>query len=826
MAKERSTQAGYQEADYLFEVICERLRRTQGQINLTRLRKAYELGLTAHEGQFRKDGNPYITHPLEVAEICADLNMNEDAIIAAILHDTVEDTPVKLPQIRAQFGPTVANMVDSLTKIKKIDFFARFLGRDKASNQARNLQKLFIAMTRDSRVIVIKLADRLHNMQTMGSMPEHKRERISKETLEFYIPLARRLGLGQMVTELEDLVFMHLYPSTYEELKQSVDKLTLPRERIVEKMIDQLRSLLLQHGIRASKIYGRRKHLYSIWQKMQRQGVDLDGIYDLLAIRLIIEGNAEDCYKVLGLLHLAYKPIFHRFRDFIGSPKENGYQTLHTSVIGPEGTIVEAQIRTVDMDLEAEKGIAAHWSYKEPSASGGTEVAKDDTWMSFIRELAEAEVGTEEFVAQTRETLLTDQVLVLSPQGEVVDLPQGSTPIDFAYYIHTDLGHSIRAAKVNGISVPLDYRLRSGDVVEVVKGPEGDKLPRPEWLVMARSPKSLLKIRRYFKGLPANERINIGRNLLRQQITKEGLYPLNLMANDKLLALLKRLSVRSIDDLYDKVAQGIYECDEIIRELKEIHISKIIPESDSLSAAPRVEVGDGRMVSVEYTRLGLASEMGIARQGGEPLRIKSELMACCTPVPPDHIYGVLDRRERRMRVHRAECERLKREMQDGELIALQWSSLPGDHQFYAARLGVISLNRVGLLFEVLRFLSQQNINIGGAQFDMSSQEASAAQYVRFELVVEVSDLDELQRCIEQIKSIDDVLEVNRIFHYQDATPGGPAGGATPVSLAGEAQPGGGDSAISGENGLPEENTMGIAQPRLPFVGPGGQGGLD
>ncbi|MCC7478177.1 bifunctional (p)ppGpp synthetase/guanosine-3',5'-bis(diphosphate) 3'-pyrophosphohydrolase [bacterium] len=814
MAKERSAQAGYQEADYLFEVICERLRRTQGQINLSRLRKAYELGITAHEGQMRKDGSPYITHPLEVAEICADLNMNEDAIIAAILHDTVEDTPVKLPQIRAQFGPVVANMVDSLTKIKKIDFFARFLGRDKASNQARNLQKLFIAMTRDSRVIVIKLADRLHNMQTMGSMPEHKRERISKETLEFYIPLARRLGLGQMVTELEDLVFMHLYPSTYEELKQAVDKLTLPRERLVEKMIDQLRSMLLQHGIRSSKIYGRRKHLYSIWQKMQRQGVDLDGIYDLLAIRIILDGSPEDCYKVLGLLHLAYKPIFHRFRDFIGSPKENGYQTLHTSVIGPEGTIVEAQIRTVEMDLEAEKGIAAHWNYKDTSPGApGTEVAKDDTWMSFIRELAEAEVGTEEFVAQTRETLLTDQVLVLSPQGEVVDLPQGSTPIDFAYYIHTDLGHSIRAAKVNGISVPLDYRLRSGDVVEVVKGPEGDTLPRPEWLVMARSPKSLLKIRRHFKSLPAAERINIGRNLLRQQITKEGLYPLNLMANDKLLTLLKRLSVRSIDDLYDKVAQGIYECDEIIRELKEIHISKIAPEADNLSAAPRVEVGDGRTVSVEYTRLGLASELGISRQGGEALRIKSELMACCTPVPPDHIYGVLDRRERRMRIHRAECERLKQQMLEGELMALEWSS-PRDHQFYAARLGVVSLNRVGLLFEVLRFLSQQNINIGGAQFDMSSQEASAAQYVRFELVVEVSDHEELQRCIDQIRSIDDVLEVNRIFHYQDSAPAAPQ----PPADQPPAEGGGDEAPVDG--GL-----ISIGQPRLPFMSPEDQGRL-
>jgi GTP pyrophosphokinase len=743
--------AGLQEADRLFAAICDKVRQVHEGVDENRLRQAYEMGLTAHEGQTRLDGSPYIIHPLEVAEIAADLGMDEDAIIAAILHDTVEDTSVKLAQIRATFGQAVATMVDSLTKIKKIDFFARFLGRNKASNQARNLQKLFVAMTRDSRVIVIKLCDRLHNMHTLESMPAHKQQRISKETLEFYIPLARRLGLGQMATELEDLVFRYLYPEEFAKLEKRMASLLPQHEKLMSEMVLALRGILKEAQVPVDRIYGRRKHLWSIYQKMRKQGVDLDAIYDLVAIRIIVEGSPIDCYRALGVLHMHFKPIFHRFRDFVGSPKENGYQTLHTTIIAPGGTFVECQIRTVEMDLEAEKGIAAHWRYKEVAQRHG-HIFKDESWMEFIRELVEEDVESDEFVAKTRETLLGDQVLVLSPRGEVVDLPAGSTPIDFAYYIHTDLGHAIRTAKVNGAIVPLDYQLQNGDVVEVFKGSESDNSPRPEWLVLAKSPKSLLKVRRYFKGRPVSERIEIGRSLLRQQIIKEGLYPLNLTANDKLVALLRRLPVRSIDDLYDKVALGMFSSEQIIHDLKEIHRSKVGGGDGQQSGPPDAQ---------PEPLVAYAHELGVVRPDGEPLRVKSELMECCTPVPGDRIYGVYDRKDRRLLVHRIECEELQVQALSGELMELAWND-DREGRYYPARVQIVSLNRVGLLFEVLRHLSQENINLGGAVFGMSPA-ASGARNANFELVLEIEDRHDLERCMDLIAHIDDVIEVSRVL---------------------------------------------------------------
>jgi GTP diphosphokinase / guanosine-3',5'-bis(diphosphate) 3'-diphosphatase len=767
MPRRESTTGALPEADYLFQVILDRLRNEQKDLDEDRLRQAYELALAAHEGQQRKDGSPYIIHPLEVSEICVDLNMDEDAIITALLHDTVEDTGVRLQQIRQLFGRDVASMVDALTKIKRIDFFARFTGRNKASEQARNLQKLFVAMTRDTRVIVVKLADRLHNMRTLGAMVPEKRQRISRETLEFYIPIARRLGFGQLVSEMEDYVFQFLLPDVHAELEKLVDTAAQAEEKHIPPMIVQIRKLLRSSSIVVEEIYGRRKHLFSIYQKMQRQSVDLDGIYDLIAIRIILGGDVLECYRALGVLHQQYKPIFHRFRDFIASPKENGYQTLHTTVITPEGHRVEIQIRTVAMDLQATKGIAAHWEYKEAGARRG-HLIKDDAWMEFIRELSEEDMDSAEFVARTRDTLLGDQVLVLSPKGEVVNLPVGSTPIDFAYYIHTELGHSMRSAKVNGSMVPLDYQLRNGDVIEVMKSADGDGGPRPEWLVLAKSPKSLIKIRRYFRARPRNERINIGRNLLRQHIVKEGLYPLNLMANDKLALLLKMLPVRSIDDLYDKIAEGHFQCEDVVNHLKQIHRSRVVdaPGASAASAAEHAVVGGG-----------LA--LGIHLAGGQPLTRRAEIMRCCTPVPGDKIYGLLDRETRRLQVHRVECPRMQQALGESELVTLDWSPESKDKR-YPAHIGIISLNRVGLLFEVLRYLSSEKINLGSMEFNMAPTVTQTDRSARFDLTIEVADTEELALCLNEIAKLDDVFDAHRIMLPGEPAPERAKPAAAPV----------------------------------------------
>jgi GTP pyrophosphokinase len=754
-----------QEADHLFEMVCDRLEANAGQINGNRLRQAYELALSAHESQERMDGSPYIYHPLEVGEICVDLNMEEDAVIAALLHDTVEDTAVRLNQIRQLFGNDVANMVDNLTKIKRIDFFARFTGRNKASNQARNLQRLFVAMTRDTRVIVIKLADRLHNMKTLGPMPGHKRDRIARETLEFYIPIARRLGLGDMASKLEDLVFQALLPEEFDKLKRDVARAIAQDEPIVDVMVDEVRRWLTVAGLKVHEVFGRRKHLWSVYQKMLKQNVGLDGVYDLLAIRIILDGDELDCYRALGVVHAYYKPIFHRFRDFIASPKENGYRTLHTTVISNMGSRVECQVRTREMDLEASKGVAAHWNYKE-TGRGSNRLIKDEAWLEFIRELSEEDMDSDDFVARTRDTLLGDQVLVLSPMGEVVNLPVGSTPIDFAYYIHTDLGHAIRSAKVNGLVVPLDYQLRNGDVVEALKTDEPHPAPRPEWLMLARSPKSLLKIRRYFRSLPRPERIAVGRSLLRMQIVKEGLYPLNLTANEKLAELLRALPVRSIDELYENVALGTFQCKHIVDRLRSIHRARVESQAERTTR-------NGQRQAQELAVVGFSSDLGVCLAGGQPLRRRIELMSCCTPVPGDRIYGVNDFSDRRLSVHRVDCPALRENIPRGELLELDWCG-SHDEKHYPSRISVTGINRVGLLFEVLRYLSSKNINLGGGSFTVGPTVVGPDRNARFELMVEVGNTAELNECLAAIGEMDDIFEVARLIKLQNEQPEGAA----------------------------------------------------
>lgn len=755
--RETASNVNYAAADGLFAELISKLAKLNGDLDEKHLRAGYEFALSAHEGQLRRDGTPFIIHPLEVARTCADLNMDGDAIIAALLHDTVEDTNVKLNEIERNFGNGVAEMVDSLTKIMRIDLLARFTGRGKASGQASNLQKLFIAMTKDTRVIVIKLADRLHNMQTLVAMSEHQRQRISLETLEFYIPIARRLGLGLMVRELEDLVFAHLYPEEFSALQQAMEPVFKQYEQSINNMKKEIRKLLEKEGIQLSRIYGRRKHLYSIHRKMHKYMVSSDEvkqrISDLLAIRIIIVGGAYDCYRVLGLIHLKYKPIFDRFRDYVASPKNNGYRTLHTTVFDDEGFRVELQIRTEEMELEASKGIAAHWRYKETGAHR-EHMGKDDAWLDFIRELDEEHVDSKEFVESTRQEF-QDQVLTLSPMGEVVSLPVDSTPIDFAYYIHTQLGHSIRGALVNGVNVPLDQKLDNGDIVEVIKGNDSDDQPRPEWLAMVASPKSTLKLRNYYKRRPRAERVQVGRTVLRSYITREGLYPLNLTANDKLLALLRRMPVRSIDELYDKVALGLFKCSEIVGELKEIHRSRVEMHEER-------EAKLGRATALETAPVDWAVELGVSLAGRKPLRKRAELMSCCTPVPGDRIYGVWERGNRRVSVHRVGCNVLQRDIEDSDLIELGWLKDDGERR-YPTRIEIVSFNRVGLLFEAMRVLSRRNINLGGADFAVSPTVVSADRYAHFSLVIEVESVEELESCMSELAKLKDVQVVRRLF---------------------------------------------------------------
>ena len=737
------------EAQDLFRQLAEEYALRNPGASTARLEEAFNLASAAHAKQIRESGEPYVTHPLSVALTCARLNMDEDSIVAALLHDTVEDTSVRPKKIERCFGVKVADLVISLTKIHRIDLFSRFVGRTMSDEQARNLQRLFVSMAEDLRVLVIKLADRLHNMRTIEALPEDRAKRNAKETLDFYAPLARRLGLHELAHEMENICFQLLHPKEHEWVVRELDKMVGRKTALYELTKKRLESELTAAGMNVKHVFGRTKTPYSTWRKIRDRGMPLDQVYDLMAIRVVLGGEELDCYRALGVIHGIYRPLFNRFRDFIAAPKSNGYQSLHTTIMGENGQISEVQIRTEQMEDLAEHGVAAHWRYKGHTSP--YQLRETFSWFEFIADLSEQELDSQDFVEKTRESLTKGEVLVLSPLGEVVSLPEGATPIDFAYYIHTDLGHSTKSALVNGKEVPLDYTLKNGDVVEIVKNKEGEPRPQPDWLNIVRSPKSIVKIKRWFRNRPRRKRVQMGRFLLRQQIAKSGLYPLNLMENVNLMALVKSLRVRKIDDMFDQIATGSLMAEEVVQKLKHVYVEKAMKRSlrpDSEPEAPFTPA------------IGLASELGVVRKGGKPLRRKVELAPCCTPIPGDEILGLDNRKEHRVDVHLAQCPAIADEA-ELTVIPVQWSEDDALSKFYPATLRIVALNRVGLLFDIMRELSDLSVNLTGGNINIQPTVSHGDGNAVFYLMVEVCDTDQLGEVVKAIDQIEDVILVQR-----------------------------------------------------------------
>jgi guanosine-3',5'-bis(diphosphate) 3'-pyrophosphohydrolase len=749
----QQTKSEHPEATELYRKLIETYRVEHPDADTSRIEAAFQLALQAHKDVERETGEPYITHPLNVALICARLHMDEESIITALLHDTVEDTPVRLKKIGRVFGKDVERKVDALTKIQRIDLFARFTGRTMSDEQARNLQKLFVAMAQDFAVLVIKLADRLHNLRTVHTLHPDRIKRKAKETLDFYVPLARRLGLREIANEMEDICFRHLYSKEYEWILRELDKTVGAKTQLYERMEEQVHEALAQEGLEVEMIYGRVKSPYSTWRKIQKDGVSIDQVFDLIALRIVISGDEIDCYRAMGVIHGLYRPLFSRFRDFVAAPKSNGYQSLHTTVAGESGQITEIQIRTVWMNDVAEHGVAAHWKYKELSSQG--KLSKTFSWFQFIQDLSEEHLDSRRFVEKTRASLTEGEVLVLSPQGEVVSLPKGATPLDFAYFIHTDLGHSTQSAKINSVPVPLDYELDNGDVVEVVKNPEGKPNPQPEWLNIVKSPRSVVKIKRWFRSRTRRERVEMGRFLLRQQITKEGLYPLNLMDNTKLLQLIKILHIRKIDDMFDRIAVGNLMADEVVKQLKHKHIQE--------SLQPRYQPTASWGRSPFHTAVGTASELGIARKGGRPLRRKVELAACCTPVPGDEVFGLDNRKEHRVEIHHAHCP-LGNTMAEFTVIPVEWSE-DAKNIYYPTALHITALNRVGLLFDVMRELSELSVNLTGGNLNLHPSVMHGDEVATFQLMVEVQSKEQLKEVLETLRKVEDIMAVERMLEH-------------------------------------------------------------
>jgi len=702
--------------------------------DISLLRRAYEFAREAHNGQMRISGEEYISHPLAVAMILSELDLDLQTLLAGILHDVVEDTSVTLDQISAVFGEEVASLVDGVTKLGRLEF------KSKEEQQAENLRKMFLAMAKDIRVILIKLADRLHNLRTLMYHPKNKQREIAKETLEIYAPLAHRLGIYHLKGELEDLAFSYLYSNEYNDLTLQIAQSMTKREELINEVIRTLRDKLASVGIEAD-IQGRPKHLYSIFIKMKAQQKDLSEIYDVMAVRIIV-GSVRDCYASLGTVHTVWKPIPGRFKDYIAMPKTNMYQSLHTTVIGPTGEPLEIQIRTQEMHRTAEYGIAAHWRYKE-GGRGDKDFNKKLAWLRQLMEWQHDLRDAREFMETLKIDLFADAVFVFTPDGDVFELPAGSVPIDFAYRVHTQVGHSCVGAKVNGRIVPLDYKLKNGDIVEVItsKNPVG---PSRDWLNLVKTSQAKNRIRQWYKKEKREENIIKGRDMLDREAKKAGLAP-EALKSDRLLEIAKRYTFVTLDDIYAALGEGAITTNLIIGRLKEGMVDKKAMLAEEYQAL----MSDGKTAA--KPAWGRPTQ-GIRVRGVDNLLIR--LAHCCNPIPGDSIVGYITR-GRGVSIHQADCRNLNYHMRTDEsrMVEVTWDI---DFQNpFQVKLEIQAADRAGLLNDILAVLMEVKMSANWVNA------RGRKDIAIIELVLEMKTKEQLDYIMAKMTRVKDVYEVHR-----------------------------------------------------------------
>jgi GTP pyrophosphokinase len=700
-------------------------------IDRAAIERAFDFACERHADQRRYSGDEFITHPVGVAQVCAGMRLDTETLCAALLHDTVEDTSASLDEIREEFGEEIAQLVDGVTKLTGMTFESR------DERQAENYRKMMVAMATDVRVILIKLADRLHNMRTLGALPKQKQTAKSHETLEIYAPLAHRLGIHAIKWELEDLAFQTLHPRKYKEIKQLVAQQRDERESYVSDAGSFLSEELEQVGIEA-EISGRAKHFYSIYTKMAKKGREFNEIFDLTAMRVIV-GSVKDCYGAIGVIHSLWKPLPGRFKDFVAMPKANMYQALHTTVIGPEGKPLEIQIRTDDMHKLAEYGIAAHVAYKE----GGAQDPKREK-MTWLRQLVEAEGEQDptEFLESLKVDLFEDEVFVFTPRGEVKNLSAGSTPLDFAYAVHTDVGHSCVGAKVNGNIVPLHYQLRSGDIVEVLTAKQ-KRGPSLDWLKLVRTSRARNKIRAWFKEERREDAERDGREGLEDALRKRGL-PMQKVAGSPLLAdVIREMGFRKGTEFYIALGQG-----KISTQTAANKLMQRLKGGEAVEDAG-TPVG-GREDRARRTKD--ASNYGIAVKGVDNVAVR--LAKCCRPVPGDEIAGYVSL-GRGITIHRADCKNVKALKRAPErFVEVGWE---GENEAsYRVELQIDAYDRTRLLEDLSRTFSEAGINIIGATCTTNHP------MVKNKFVVEVGDTEHLKQCISRLRNVDSVFDAYRI----------------------------------------------------------------
>lgn len=700
--------------------------------DLALLRRAFDYARKAHEGQRRKSGEPYITHPLEVTEIVADLKLDVASLCASLMHDVVEDTDVTVAQIHEAFGEEIAGLVDGLTKLNKLRFNTR------EERQAENFRKMVISMSRDLRVILVKLCDRVHNMRTMDHMPSHKQVVIAQETLDIYAPLANRLGISRFKVELEDLSLKYLHPEDYADLITKIAKSEEERGRYIDEVISILDRVLRESGVKEFELQGRPKHLFSIYRKMQRSNLEFDQVYDMLAFRVIV-GTVAQCYEALGIVHNLWKPIPGRFKDYIAIPKPNMYQSLHTSVMGPYRERIEIQIRTHEMHQIAEEGVAAHWMYKENKVAPGDDESKF-AWLRQLMEWQKDLTDPKEFLETVKIDLFADEVYVFTPKGEVKSFPKGSTPIDFAYSVHTEVGHHCAGAKINGQIVPLKYQLRNGDIVEIITNP--NQRPKQDWLQFVVSSRARTKIRHFVRKEQRERSREIGRQLLDKAFKRKGLNFAKLERAGNVDEILREVKTTSLEELLIQVGLGKLQPETVLAKL-------VPPDAEGVT---NKELADGRIGKL-LNKIRPRSKTGISVDGVDDVMVR--FAKCCAPLPGEDIVGFVTR-GRGVAVHSANCDKIGH-LEPERQVDVHWDVRDSTDLRRAVNVRVVCADRPGMLSDISQSFATMGINISQAHCRTTEDRRATNT---FEVLVK--DLRQLQQAIKTVSRIPGVFSVQRV----------------------------------------------------------------
>lgn len=727
--------------DKMFAALEEKIKNSGVEMDMGRIRAAYDMARLAHSGQLRRDGSPYVTHCVAAADISVDMGLDEDSVVAALLHDVIEDTQLTHHDIARQFGEPVANIVEGVTKLTRVQYTS------KEDEQMENLRKMLMAMAKDIRVILIKIADRLHNMRTMAYQTEEKQRIKSLETMEIYAPIAHRLGMQRAKWELEDLALMYLDPTGYNEIMQTLQERMPTLEAFMNDVEGQIKRRLEEEGMHAS-VYSRIKHIYSIYRKMYAKKLDINGIFDLCAFRVIVD-TIPDCYNVLGIIHDMFKPVPGRFKDYISTPKPNMYQSVHTTVIGSQGIPFEVQIRTWEMHRTAEYGIAAHWKYKIGDSGVKT---GDEEKFAWVRRLLESQQESDatDFFHNLKIDMFADEVFVFSPKGDVINLPAGATPIDFAYSIHSAVGNSMVGASVNGRIVTFDHVLQNGDIVEVrtAKNAPG---PSRDWLNIAKSGSARTKIKQWFKKERREENIARGKEMFEAELRNKGLRMEDITGEDILPQLLKKVSYTSLDEMYAAIGYGGMAATRAVNRIKD-------------ELARQQHAVDKRTVLDKVTEAAERREQ-MAKKAGKPVHgilvegldnCLIKFSRCCTPVPGDDIIGYITRGQG-VSIHRTDCENAKRRAErpedEGRWINVSWAD--EIHESYTTTLTVVSRERGGLVMDIATVMNALNTKVRSINARDTGDKSIVV------ITLETKGLDELKSVINRIQGISGVVEVNR-----------------------------------------------------------------